>query len=77
MTIGYLRIISDLQDGCFVMRVLIDKRLHAVVFQPRAGQVQGISLRKANPREVRDYEQKTKPYLYRETCHYKQFFPLT
>ena len=40
---------------------LIDGRLHAVVFTPRAGKVHVISLRKANPREVRDYEQKTKP----------------
>jgi uncharacterized protein len=40
---------------------LIDGRLHAVVFTPRAGKVHVISLRKANPREVRDYEQKAKP----------------
>lgn len=40
---------------------LIDGRLHALVFTPRAGKVQVISLRKANLREVRDYEQKTKP----------------
>ena len=40
---------------------LIDERLHAVVFTPRARKVHVISLRKANLREVRDYEQKTKP----------------
>ncbi len=40
---------------------LIEDRLHAVVFKPRAGKVHVISLRKANQREVKDYEQKTKP----------------
>ena len=40
---------------------LIDDRLHAVVFTPRADKVHVISLRKANPREVKDYEQNTKP----------------
>lgn len=40
---------------------LIDGRLHALVFTPRAGKVHVISLRKANRREVKDYEQKTKP----------------
>ena len=35
---------------------LIDGRLHALVFTPRAGRVHVISLRKANPREVRHYE---------------------
>ena len=39
----------------------IESRLHAVVFTPRAGKVHVISLRKANQREVKDYEQKTKP----------------
>ena len=40
---------------------LIEGRLHAVVFTPRAGKVHVTSLRKANQREVKDYEQKTKP----------------
>jgi hypothetical protein len=40
---------------------MIGDRLHAVVFTPRAGKVHVISLRKANQREVKDYEQKTKP----------------
>ncbi len=40
---------------------LIESRLHAVAFTPRAGKVHVISLRKANQREVKDYEQKTKP----------------
>jgi uncharacterized protein len=35
---------------------LIDGRLHALVFTPRAGRVHVISLRKANRREVRHYE---------------------
>jgi uncharacterized DUF497 family protein len=40
---------------------MIGDRLHAVVFTPRADKVHVISLRKANQREVKDYEQKTKP----------------
>jgi uncharacterized DUF497 family protein len=36
---------------------LIEGRLHAVVFTPRADKVHVISLRKANSREVRLYEQ--------------------
>ncbi len=40
---------------------LIGDRLHAVVFTPRADKVHVISLRKANQREVKDYEQKTQP----------------
>ncbi len=39
---------------------LIGDRLHAVVFTPRADEVHVISLRKANQREVKDYDQKTK-----------------
>ena len=35
---------------------LIDGRLHALVFTPRVGRVHVISLRKANPREVKHYE---------------------
>lgn len=56
VTIGDWRIISDAR-WLFVVQVLIDERLHAVVFTPRAGKVDVSSLRKANPREVRDYEQ--------------------
>lgn len=36
----------------------IGDRLHAVVFTPRAGKVHVISLRRANKREVKQYEQK-------------------
>jgi uncharacterized DUF497 family protein len=39
----------------------IGDRLYAVVFTPRAGKVHVISLRKANKREVKQYEQKTQP----------------
>jgi uncharacterized DUF497 family protein len=35
----------------------IGARLHMLVFTPRDGMVHVISLRKANPREVRRYEQ--------------------
>ena len=40
---------------------MIEGRLHAVVFTPRAGTVHVISLRKANQREVQIYEQEAKP----------------
>lgn len=39
----------------------IGTRLHAVVFTPRAGKVHVIRLRKANQREVRNYEQQAQP----------------
>ncbi len=38
----------------------IGKRLHAVVFTPRAGKVHVISLRKANLREVKRYAKTSK-----------------
>lgn len=41
---------------------MIGGRLHAVVFTPRADKVHVISLRKANHREVKGYEQKTQPH---------------
>lgn len=37
---------------------LIGSRLHAVVFTPRVDSVRVISLRKANQKEVKNYEQK-------------------
>ncbi len=40
---------------------LIEERLHAVAFTLRAHKVHVISLRQANQREVKDYEQKTTP----------------
>ena len=41
----------------------IENRLHAVVFTPRAGKVHVTSLRKANPREVKDYAKKNQPRI--------------
>lgn len=41
---------------------LIDDRLHMLIFTPRAGTIHVISLRKANDRETRRYEEaKTQP----------------
>lgn len=39
----------------------IGERLHALVFTPRAGKLHVISLRKANPREVKRYEKAPQP----------------
>ncbi|WP_213778635.1 BrnT family toxin [Caballeronia sp. dw_276] len=36
---------------------LIEGRLHMLVFTPRGGKMHVISLRKANPREIKRYEQ--------------------
>lgn len=38
---------------------MIDGRLHALVFTPRAGRIHVISLRRANSREVQRYEAQT------------------
>ena len=38
----------------------IEHRLHSVVFTPRDGKPRGISLRKANKREVTRYEKATR-----------------
>ncbi|MCC6303528.1 MAG: BrnT family toxin [Gammaproteobacteria bacterium] len=41
---------------------LIDDRLHMLIFTPRTGKTHIISLRKANDREIRRYEEtKTQP----------------
>lgn len=37
--------------------VFLDNRLHALVFSPIDGGIRVISFRKANKREVRDYDQ--------------------
>ncbi len=47
---------KDYGERRFQALGLIDGRLHALVFTPRAGRVHVISLRKANLREVRHYE---------------------
>lgn len=39
----------------------IDERLYVLVFTPRDDAMRVISLRKANKREVKRYEQETKP----------------
>ena len=52
---------KDYGEPRFQALGLIGKRLHALVFTPRAGQVHVISLRKANKREVKRYETQTQP----------------
>ena len=48
---------KDYGENRYRVLGLIDGRLHAMVFTPRADKVHVISLRKANAREVRTYEQ--------------------
>lgn len=48
----------DYGERRFRVLGFIDERLYAMVFTPRADKVHVISLRKANQREVRLYEQK-------------------
>ncbi len=50
---------KDYGEPRFQALGFIGKRLHALVFTPRAGQVHVISLRKANRREVKRYETQT------------------
>jgi uncharacterized DUF497 family protein len=45
----------------YVALGMIGGRLHVVVFTPRMDKVHVISLRRANQREVKSYEQKIKP----------------
>jgi uncharacterized DUF497 family protein len=52
---------QDYGERRYLALGMIGSRLHAVVFTPRADKVHVISLRKANQREVKDYEQKTQP----------------
>ena len=47
---------KDYGENRYRVLGLIDGRLHAMVFTPRADKVHVISLRKANLREVRTYE---------------------
>ena len=47
---------KDYGEPRFQALGFIGKRLHVLVFTPRAGQVHVISLRKANNREVKRYE---------------------
>jgi len=50
---------KDYGEPRFQALGFIGKRLHALVFTPRAGLVHVISLRKANRREVKRYETQT------------------
>ncbi|MDN3521526.1 BrnT family toxin [Halomonas ramblicola] len=51
---------QDYGEARFQALGLIGDRLHVLVFTPRPGSVRVISLRKANKREVRRYEQATR-----------------
>ncbi len=50
---------NDYPEQRFVALGMIDDRLHVVCFTPVEGGIRVISFRKANPREVRRYEQET------------------
>ena len=52
---------KDYGERRFRVLGFIGDRLYAVVFTPRASKVHVISLRKANKREVKYYEQKAQP----------------
>lgn len=52
---------KDYNERRYLALGFIGDWLHAVMFTPRADKIRVISLRKANPREVKDYEQKTQP----------------
>jgi uncharacterized DUF497 family protein len=51
---------KDYGEKRFQVLGLIADRLHAMVFTPRMGKIHVISLRKANVREVKQYEQTSK-----------------
>lgn len=50
---------KDYGESRFQALGFIGKRLHVLVFTPRASQVHVVSLRKANRREVKRYETQT------------------
>ena len=52
---------KDYGEQRFQVLGFIGNRLHAVVFTPRQSKIHVISLRKANTREVKQYEQTTQP----------------
>ena len=52
---------KDYGESRFQALGYIGKRLHVLVFTPRADQVHVISLRNANRREVKRYEAQTQP----------------
>jgi len=49
---------KDYQEIRYCALGMIDNRLHSLVFTPRGATVRVISLRKANKREVSQYEQR-------------------
>jgi len=51
----------DYGESRFCAMGYIGDRLHVLVFTPRGDIMRVISLRKANTREVKRYEQETKP----------------
>ena len=52
---------KDYGERRFRVMGFIGERLHAIVFTPRAGRVHGISLRKANAREIKHHAQTSRP----------------
>jgi uncharacterized protein len=52
---------KDYGEQRFQVLGFIGDRLHAVVFTPRLSKIHVISLRKANVREVKQYEQTPQP----------------
>ncbi len=55
---------KDYGERRFQVLGLIEGRLHAVVFTPRQDKVHVISLRKANNREIKQYEQTQNPVAH-------------
>ncbi|MBI5193254.1 MAG: BrnT family toxin [Nitrospirae bacterium] len=51
---------GDYKEQRFVATGILDGRLYVIAFTMRGETVRIISLRKANKREVRDYEENTK-----------------
>ena len=51
----------DYGEVRFEAKGMIGLRLHVLVFTPRVGKLHIISLRKANPREVKRYDKTPKP----------------
>ena len=47
-------------EGCFQVMGRIEQRLFVIVYTPRRDAIRIISARKANQREVRDYENRTR-----------------
>ena len=52
---------KDYGERRYCVLGFIEDRLHSVVFTPRGGKPRVVSLRKANKREVKRYEEATQP----------------